>query len=162
MLTEREVRLTGFPRHDRLLELAAAVAEPDLVLVDPTPEHPDWGVVVAPSMRERLAAVTGLPVRVLAAGTDPAELLARAVLVVTGRPWVACDAGYLDRPVIGFRPEPGGEPWPTELGPDLSTVDDLPALAGALLWFAPAHRRPTPACPGTAAAASGPTTRSSP
>ena len=35
--------------------------------------------------------------------------------------------------MIGFRPEPGGEPWPTELGPDLSTVDDLPALAGALV-----------------------------
>lgn len=34
--TTKEVRLTGFPRHDRLLELGRAVERPDLILVMPT------------------------------------------------------------------------------------------------------------------------------
>jgi hypothetical protein len=36
VLTDQEVRLTGFPRHDRLLELGRTVDRPDLILVMPT------------------------------------------------------------------------------------------------------------------------------
>ena len=36
VFTEKEVRLTGFPRHDRLLELKGGVERPSLILVTPT------------------------------------------------------------------------------------------------------------------------------
>ncbi len=36
VFTEKEVRLTGFPRHDRLLELKRSVERPSLILVTPT------------------------------------------------------------------------------------------------------------------------------
>jgi hypothetical protein len=36
VFTEKEVRLTGFPRHDRLLELRHGIDRPSLILVTPT------------------------------------------------------------------------------------------------------------------------------
>lgn len=36
VFTEKEVRLTGFPRHDRLLDLRRRVTRPDLILIMPT------------------------------------------------------------------------------------------------------------------------------
>lgn len=36
LFSEKETRLTGFPRHDRLLDLGHQVARPDLILIMPT------------------------------------------------------------------------------------------------------------------------------
>ena len=51
VFTEKEVRLTGFPRHDRLLELKRGVERPSLILVTPTWRR--WLLATATTGNER-------------------------------------------------------------------------------------------------------------
>ncbi len=123
LLTEREVRLTGMPRLDRLLGLAAARADRDLLLVAPASHSQvrEWSALLRSHQLAEVARRHGLRIAhltqrsatpvadpnlddaVLALhreGQDVQELLVRAALLITDDPALALDMGYIERPVV--------------------------------------------------------------
>lgn len=157
LLTEREVRVTGAPRFDRLSASGGRASGVGSVLVVPVGDSgpEEWRALLAraelsgPGVRtvlltdvQRAAALSegtvpgGIELYDLHR-SDAAALLAEATVVVTDEAALTLDAAWLGRAVVHLQPgEPSAAGWAFRdlgLGPVTSSADEAMAAVRAVV-----------------------------